>query len=241
MVPLVKICGLSTAESLAAALVVGVDRVGFVFYPKSPRHVSLDRAKALAAMARGRAAIVALTVDAEDETLDAIVAAIDPDMLQLHGRESPDRVAAIRARFGRPVVKALGISTARDLAAASDYAAVADELLFDAKPPAGAKLPGGNGVAFDWRILAALDLDIPFMLSGGLHPTPWARPSASRGRRLSMCRRASKARRVSSNRNSSRPLWRPPEQSASRALRPGGPTSRRNFSLEHAGQAEFLS
>ncbi len=170
MVPLVKICGLSTVETLAAALDVQADRVGFVFYPKSPRHVSIDSAKTLAAMARGRAAIVALTVDAEDEFLEAIVKAIDPDMLQLHGGESPDRVAAIRARFGRPVIKAIGISTAHDLAAASDYAAVADELLFDAKPPSGAKLPGGNGVAFDWRILAALDLDVPFMLSGGLAP-----------------------------------------------------------------------
>ena len=170
MVPLVKICGLSTVETLAAALDVGADRVGFVFYPKSPRHVSIDLAMSLAALARGRAAIVALTVDAEDELLDAIVAAIAPDMLQLHGREPPDRVAAIRARFGRPVIKAIGISTAQDVAAASDYAAVADELLFDAKPPPGAKLPGGNGVAFDWRILAALDLDVPFMLSGGLAP-----------------------------------------------------------------------
>ena len=170
MLPLVKICGLSTSETLAAALDVGADRVGFVFYPKSPRHVSIDRARTLAAMARGRAAIIALTVDAGDEMLDAIVAAIDPDMLQLHGRESPDRVAAIRTRFRRPVIKALGISTARDLATASEYAAVADELLFDAKPPAGAKLPGGNGVSFDWRILAALDLAVPFMLSGGLAP-----------------------------------------------------------------------
>ena len=170
VVPLVKICGLSTIATLAAALEARADRVGFVFYPESPRHVSLDRAMALAAMARGRAAIVALTVDAEDDVLEAITAAIDPDLLQLHGRESPDRVAAIRARFGRPVVKAIGISTAQDLATASDYAAVADELLFDAKPPPGAKLPGGNGIAFDWRILAALDLGVPFMLSGGLAP-----------------------------------------------------------------------
>ena len=170
MVPLVKICGLSTVETLAAALEVRADRIGLVFYPKSPRHVTLDQAVPLAAMARGRAAIVALTVDADDDLLEAIVAAIDPDMLQFHGRESPDRVAAIRARFGRPVIKAIGISSTQDLAAALDYAGVADELLFDAKPPAGAKLPGGNGVAFDWRILAALDLDIPFMLSGGLAP-----------------------------------------------------------------------
>ena len=168
MEPLVKICGLSTVETLAAALDVGADRVGFVFYPKSPRHVSIERAMTLATMARGRAAIVALTVDAEDDALAAIVSAIDPDMLQLHGRESPDRVAAIRARYGRPVIKAIGISTPQDLAAASNYAAVADELLFDAKPPPNAKLPGGNGIAFDWQILATLDLEVPFMLSGGL-------------------------------------------------------------------------
>ncbi len=170
MEPLVKICGLSTVETLAAALDAGADRVGLVFYPKSPRHVSIEHAMTLAAMARGRAAIVALTVDARDDTLAAIVAAIDPDMLQLHGRESPNRVAAIRAQFGRPVIKAIGVATSQDLATAPDYAAVADELLFDAKPPPGAKLPGGNGIAFDWHILATLDLEVPFMLSGGLTP-----------------------------------------------------------------------
>ena len=229
MVPLVKICGLSTAETLAAALDAGADRVGFVFYPKSPRHVSIDRAKPLAAMTRGRAAIVALTVDAEDELLDAIVAAIDPDMLQLHGRESPDRVAAIRARFGRPVIKALGISTARDLASASDFAAVADELLFDAKPPPDAELPGGNGVSFDWRILAALDLDVPFMLSGGLAP-------GTVGEAVRITRAA--AVDVSSGVESAPGIKQPELIAAfvaaaravgSRALHPGGPYIQKEF------------
>ncbi len=144
-------------------------------------------------------------------------------------RESPDRVAAIRARFGRPVIKAIGISTAQDLAAASDYAAVADELLFDAKPPAGAKLPGGNGVAFDWRILAALDLDIPFMLSGGLAP-------GTVGEAVRITR--APAVDVSSGVESAPGIKQPEliaafvaaaRAAGSRALRPGGPTPRRNF------------
>ena len=170
MAPLVKICGLSTAETLAAALDAGAERVGFVFFPRSPRHLTLERAAVLARQARGRAAVVALTVDAEDDALDAIAEAVAPDMVQLHGREAPERVSSVRARLGRPVVKALGVSVAADLGAVPAYAAVADEILFDAKPPKGAALPGGNGVAFDWRLLAALDLPVPFMLSGGLGP-----------------------------------------------------------------------
>ncbi len=170
MSPLVKICGLSTPTTLAAAIAAGADRVGFVFFPKSPRNVSVAAAARLAEAARGRAAIVALVVDADDDTLAAIVAGVRPDMLQLHGRETPGRVAAVRARFGRPVVKALGVSTPGDLGPLQDYAAVADEILFDAKPPPGAPLPGGNGRAFDWHMLAGLDLAAPFMLSGGLGP-----------------------------------------------------------------------
>ncbi len=168
--PLVKICGLSTPTPLAAAIAAGADRVGFVFFPKSPRHVSVAAAARLAEAARGRAAVVALVVDADDDTLAAIVAGVRPDMLQLHGHETPDRVAAVRARFGRPVIKALGVSTPGDLGPLQDYAAVADEILFDAKPPPGAPLPGGNGRAFDWHMLAGLDLAAPFMLSGGLGP-----------------------------------------------------------------------
>lgn len=170
MPPLVKICGLSTPETLAAALEAGVERIGLVFFPRSPRNVDLGRAAALAAQARGRAAVVALTVDAEDDLLAAITEAVAPDMIQLHGHETPARTAAVRSRVGRPVVKALGISSASDLAAVPGYASVADEILFDARPPQGAVLPGGNGVPFDWRLLAELDLSIPFMLSGGLGP-----------------------------------------------------------------------
>ncbi|CAA0111324.1 N-(5'-phosphoribosyl)anthranilate isomerase [Starkeya nomas] len=168
----IKICGLSTPETLDAALGAGADMVGMVFFTPSPRHVDLATATAaaLAARARGRAQIVALTVDADDATLAAIVDAARPDMLQLHGKESPERVAAVRARFGLPVMKAIGIATAADLARLSAYADVADRLLLDAKPPKGALLPGGNGVPFDWNLLAGLDLTRPFMLSGGLDP-----------------------------------------------------------------------
>lgn len=168
MAPLVKICGLSTEDTLAAALDAGAERVGFVFFPRSPRAVTPARAATLAALARGRAAVVALTVDADDAALAALVETVAPDMLQLHGSESPERVAAVRRRFGLPVVKVLGIAAAADLAPVPAHAAVADEIMFDAKPPKGAVLPGGNGVAFDWRLLAALDLSVPFMLSGGL-------------------------------------------------------------------------
>jgi phosphoribosylanthranilate isomerase len=165
---IIKICGLSTAPTLGAALDVGADMVGFVFFDKSPRHVTLDQAGALARLARGRAEIAALTVDASDEALSAIIADVAPDYLQLHGRETPERVAQIARRFGRPVIKAIGVSSANDLAGAVAYADVADRLLFDAKAPKDARLPGGNGVAFDWRLLAGLDLPRPYLLSGGL-------------------------------------------------------------------------
>ena len=171
MAPLVKICGLSTPETLDAALKAGADLVGFVRFPASPRHVGLDRGRALSRRARGRATRVALLVDPDDAALDEAVDALDPDVFQLHGGETPERVLAIRARFGRPVMKAVGIAEAADLAAIELYATVADRVLLDAKPPrdAGA-LPGGNGLAFDWRLLASLDLDDRFMLSGGLTP-----------------------------------------------------------------------
>lgn len=170
MTPLVKICGLSSPETLEAALAAGADLVGFVHFPRSPRHVALEAGRALSAQARGRALSVALLVDPDDATLAAVVEALDPDLLQLHGSESPERVAAIRARFGRPVMKALGIAQAADLAAIGRYRA-ADRLLLDAKPPRGAgALPGGNGIAFDWRLVAGLDPATSFMLSGGLNP-----------------------------------------------------------------------
>lgn len=166
----VKICGLSTPATLEAALDARACMVGLVLVEASPRHVSLDAAAGLAAQARGRTAVVALVVDADDDALRLIVDALRPDWLQLHGRETPERTAAIRARFGLPVMKAVGVSRRDDLARASHYAGAADRLLLDAKPPSDAALPGGNGQRFDWRLLAGLDLPLPFMLSGGLTP-----------------------------------------------------------------------
>ena len=165
---LVKICGLKTPETLDAALDAGADYVGFVFFPASPRHVELAQARALGRRAHGRAAKAALSVDADDAALAAIVEVLKPDLLQLHGHEPPDRVAAIKRRFGVPVMKALAISDAADLAAIPAYAAVADRLLFDARPARDASRPGGLGQRFDWRLLERLETDIPFMLSGGL-------------------------------------------------------------------------
>ncbi|WP_170314067.1 phosphoribosylanthranilate isomerase [Lichenihabitans psoromatis] len=166
--PLIKICGLSTAPTMEVALEVGVDLVGLVFFARSPRHVTHDVARQLAQQARGRAEIVALTVDVEDAALDALMKQVAPDLLQLHGRETPERVAAIKARTGRSVIKAIGLSTRSDLAQIQAYGDVADMILFDAKPPPQANLPGGNGVPFDWSLLSGLDLKVPFMLSGGL-------------------------------------------------------------------------
>jgi phosphoribosylanthranilate isomerase len=167
---LVKICGLKTPGMVDAALDAGADMLGFVFFAKSPRHVTLDAAAALGARVAGRARKVALTVDADDAALDAILAALRPDLLQLHGKESPARVAEIAARTETPVMKALGVETRADLAAAADYAPHCASLLFDAKPPKGAVLPGGNGLPFDWTILADYDPGVPWMLSGGLTP-----------------------------------------------------------------------
>lgn len=176
MDPIVKICGLSTPETLDAALDAGAEWVGFVSFPRSPRHVDLETGRALSARARGRARRVVLLVDPEDAAIAAAVAALDPDLLQLHGHETPERVAAIRERFGRPVMKAVGVAGAADLDTAAGYAGVADHLLLDAKPPGTPEaLPGGNGLPFDWRLLAgprpwnALDPALPFMLSGGLN------------------------------------------------------------------------
>lgn len=166
--PAIKICGLSTQASLAAALDAGTDLVGFVFFPKSPRHLSLETGAHLALVTGLRAVKVALTVDADDDALEAIVSAVAPDMLQLHGQETPQRVAEIKGRFGVPVMKAIGVSSKADIASAARYVGVADRILFDAKPPAGADLPGGNGLAFDWDLLRNVALDAPFMLSGGL-------------------------------------------------------------------------
>ena len=169
MTLLVKICGLSTRETLSAALEAGADMVGFVFFPPSPRHLSLDTARELARQVKQRATRVALTVDADDRTLEGIVAALAPDILQLHGHETPGRVSEIKRKFGREVMKALPVERASDLATLPDYAAVADRILFDARPPKGATRPGGLGAVFDWQLLKDLDLKLPFMVSGGLH------------------------------------------------------------------------
>jgi len=165
----VKICGLSTRETLEAALDAGADMVGFVFFPPSSRHLSLETARALGSVAQRRALKVALSVDADDETLRAIVEALKPDILQLHGHETVDRVAAIKAMFGLEVMKALPVEKATDLATLPAYAAAADRILFDARPPKGATRPGGLGAVFDWRLLENLALKLPFMVSGGLH------------------------------------------------------------------------
>jgi phosphoribosylanthranilate isomerase len=166
----VKICGLSTAPTLDAALDAGADLVGLVSFAKSPRHVSLEQASALAERARGSARIALLTVDASDADLAALVAAVAPDVLQLHGQETPERVARLKTTYGLEIWKAVGVRSSDDLAAAERYGDVADRLLFDAKPPVDAELPGGNGVAFDWTLLAGLDPKRPFVLSGGLTP-----------------------------------------------------------------------
>lgn len=164
----VKICGLSTETTLDAALDAGADLVGFVHFPKSPRHVALEQGRGLAQRARGRAQRVVLLVDPDDAMVAAAIEALDPDLIQLHGHETPQRVADIRARTGRPVMKAVGIAAIADLRALPAYAVVADRLLLDAKPPPGADLPGGNGRRFDWDILNGADLLAGTMLSGGL-------------------------------------------------------------------------
>jgi phosphoribosylanthranilate isomerase len=164
----VKICGLKTAEALEVALEFGADLTGFVFFPPSPRNLGLEAAKRLGAQVKGRAGKVALTVDANDETLLGIVEALKPDMLQLHGKETPERVATVRARFGLPVMKVLPISERSDLSPIREFANVADRLLFDARPPQDATRPGGLGRTFDWTLLKSIDPKINFMLSGGL-------------------------------------------------------------------------
>lgn len=165
----IKICGLKTDEALAAALDNGASHVGFIFFAKSPRNIAPVDAGRLRQAARGKAKAVAVTVDADDAFLDEIVTAMAPDMLQLHGSESPERVAQVKARYGLPVMKALSLREKGDLAAVAPYRGVTDHFLFDAKPPKGSELPGGNGVSFDWRILTSLDADLDYMLSGGLN------------------------------------------------------------------------
>ena len=165
---IIKICGLSTIETLNAAIDAGADWVGLVTFPPSPRHVEPLDAKPLADKARGKAKIVSLSVNADDQLLDDIMAQVNPDIWQFHGKETAERVAEVKTRYGRPVMKAIGVSTVEDLAKVTPYHGVADYLLLDAKPPKGAILPGGNGAAFDWTILDHLPANTEFMLSGGL-------------------------------------------------------------------------
>jgi phosphoribosylanthranilate isomerase len=166
---IVKICGLSTRETLDVALQAGADMVGFVFFPPSPRHLSLETARDLGKQANGRASKVALTVDADDATLANIVEALQPDILQLHGKETVARLRDIKQTFGLQVMKAIAVETSADLAPLPGYAAVADRILFDARAPKEATRPGGLGAVFDWQVLENLDLKLPFMVSGGLH------------------------------------------------------------------------
>jgi phosphoribosylanthranilate isomerase len=165
---LIKICGLKTPAALDAALDGGADLVGFVFFPPSPRHIGFEAARTLGERVQARARKVAVSVDANDELLKSCIAALRPDLLQLHGREPPERVAVIRSRFGLPVMKALPITERADLSSVHLYGNVADLLMFDARAPREATRPGGLGKAFDWRLLENLALRVPFMLSGGL-------------------------------------------------------------------------
>jgi phosphoribosylanthranilate isomerase len=166
----VKICGLRRPEDVEAAAKAGAVYGGFVFFPKSPRNITLEAARELALGAPVGLAKVALVVDAEDGLIDALVDQVPLDMIQLHGKESPERVVEIRARTGLPVMKAVGVAGPEDLAAIATYEQVADQILIDAKPPKDADLPGGNGLAFDWRLLTGRKYwTRPWMLAGGLH------------------------------------------------------------------------
>jgi len=183
--PQAKICGLSDERALDAALAGGARYVGFVFFPKSPRHLAdLDKARALAARARGHAEIVAVTVNPDDALLKTLTGAIRPDWIQLHGDESPARAAQIRTLTGANIIKALPVATAPDLAQSAAYEPVVDMLLFDAKAPAAADRPGGLGAAFDWRLLEGRKFARPWFLSGGLTPANVAEAASISGARL---------------------------------------------------------
>ena len=166
----VKICGITDEEAMDAAIEAGADYVGLVFFPPSPRHVTPERAAELVEFTPGEVTKVGLFVDPDDAALDAILTRVRLDLLQLHGGETPERIEAIRLEYGLPVMKVLSVARAGDLDAAEPYLAVADRLLFDAKPPKGATLPGGNAVSFDWSILSGRKWGLPWMLAGGLTP-----------------------------------------------------------------------
>lgn len=166
----IKICGLKTEEAVRAAVAGGATHVGFIFFAKSPRHVDVETAARLAAVARETGVLsVAVTVDADDDYLNQIVAVMKPDILQLHGHETPERVAAVKAKYGLAVMKALSISEAADFAKIAPYKGIADRFLFDAKPPKGSEIPGGNAVSFDWSLLDGLVPGLDYLLAGGIH------------------------------------------------------------------------
>ena len=169
MKPDIKICGLKTAEAIDRALARGATHIGFIFFAKSPRYIEPDIAGKLAESARGKAKIVAVVVNPNNDDLDEIISLLRPDILQLHGDESPERVLTIKAVYGLPVMKAFSVRTADDLKRVEAYIGIADRFLFDAKPPKGSELPGGNGISFDWSLLTWLDDNVDYMLSGGLN------------------------------------------------------------------------
>jgi phosphoribosylanthranilate isomerase len=169
MTPDIKICGLKTIDAVDRALERGATHIGFNFFEKSPRYIEPDEAGRLAERARGKAKIVAVTVNPSNDELDEIMSLVKPDLLQLHGNESPERVLTIKAVYDVPVMKALPVRDRDDLRRVESYIGIADRFLFDAKPPVGADLPGGNGVAFDWSLMSWLDDSIDYMLSGGLN------------------------------------------------------------------------
>ena len=179
----VKICGLTESADLPAAILAGARYIGFVFFEKSPRHLSLQDAAFMAVSVPEGVCKVALTVDADDAFLDDLLAAVPIDMLQLHGAESPARVQEVKSRYGLPVMKAVGVAGPEDLAKLDAYVKVADQILVDAKPPKGGDLPGGNGLAFDWKLIAGRRWPVPWMLAGGLTPDNVAQAIAMTGAR----------------------------------------------------------
>jgi phosphoribosylanthranilate isomerase len=169
MKPDIKICGLKTAETVDRAVARGATHIGFIFFEKSPRYIEPDLAAQLADRVRGKAIIVAVVVDPDNDCLDEIMSLVRPDVLQLHGRESPERVLTIKALYDVQVMKAFSVRDAEDLRRVEAYIGIADRFLFDAKAPTGSELPGGNGVAFDWSLMAWLEGRVDYMLSGGLN------------------------------------------------------------------------
>ncbi len=165
----VKICGLSTPEDVSTTIEAGADLVGFVFFPNSPRNISLEQASSLSSLVPSNVKKVVLMVNPEDFFLEKIITAVDPDMIQLHGREKASRVSEIRDLFNLPIMKAVGIRDRNDLGTLNEYSQVADQLLVDAKPADLNSLPGGNGIAFDWKLISEFDWELPWMLAGGLN------------------------------------------------------------------------